>query len=141
MGQAAGSAAITFTGRPPAATSPRNGKASPEKLEPPPTQPTTTSGSAPACASCSRASWPITVWCSSTWFSTLPSAYLVSSWVAASSTASLIAMPRLPVVSGSRSRIVPAGVGLGEGLATQVAPQTCISDLRYGFASNEARTM
>ena len=55
------------------------------------------------------ASWPTTVWCSRTWLSTLPSAYLVSSRVAASSTASLIAMPRLPLLvgppPGSRGRI------------------------------------
>ena len=36
----------------------RKGKARPAKLDPPPTQPMITSGSAPAWASCSRASWP-----------------------------------------------------------------------------------
>ena len=56
----------------------------------------TTSGNAPASSICAIASWPITVWCSSTWLSTLPSEYAVSSRVAASSTASEIAIPRLP---------------------------------------------
>ena len=36
------------------------------------------------------------VWCSSTWLSTEPNAYLVSSRCTASSTASEMAMPRLP---------------------------------------------
>ena len=75
------------------------------------TQPITTSGYAPASSICSSASWPITVWCSRTWLSTLPSAYAVSSRVAASSTASEMAMPRLPGESGCR-RHVPAGLGV-----------------------------
>ena len=50
-----------------------NGKINPAKLEPPPTQPTTTSGSSPAMPICAMASWPITVWCRQTWFSTEPS--------------------------------------------------------------------
>ena len=59
-----------------------------------------TSGSSPAISICSSASSPITVWCSRTWLSTEPSEYLVSSRVAASSTASEIAMPSEPGESG-----------------------------------------
>ena len=51
----------------------RNGKASPPKFEPPPTQAITTSGYSPAISICASASCPITVWCSSTWLSTDPS--------------------------------------------------------------------
>ena len=89
----------------------RNGNARPAKLEPPPAQPMTTSGyvAGHARAACC-ASWPITVWCSSTWLSTQPSAYLVSSRVAASSTASVMAMPRLPVESGVASSTARPGV-------------------------------
>jgi hypothetical protein len=59
----------------PAILSRTNGSARPEKLEPPPTQPITTSTPfSPASSSCFCASCPITVWCSSTWFSTEPSA-------------------------------------------------------------------
>ena len=113
----------------------RNGKAIPEKFEPPPAQPITTSGSSPAIAICWIASWPITVWCSSTWFSTLPSEYLVSSRVAASSTASLMAIPRLPVDSGSAARMVrPAFVSV-EGDATTVPPKVWMKERRYGFCS------
>jgi hypothetical protein len=72
VGQAAGSQARTSSSRP-AIFSRRNGNASPAKFEPPPTQPTTTSGKAPASSICSIASCPITVWCSSTWLRTLPS--------------------------------------------------------------------
>ena len=50
----------------------RNGKPSPAKLLPPPKQPLTTSGSAPAISICATASCPMTVWCRITWFSTLP---------------------------------------------------------------------
>ena len=57
----------------PAIFSRMNGKASPAKFEPPPTQPMTTSGNAPASSICAIASCPITVWWSSTWLSTLPS--------------------------------------------------------------------
>ena len=75
------------------------------------------------------------VWCMSTWLSTLPSEYLVSSRVAASSTASEIAIPRLPVESGCWARtFLPAWVS-SDGLGTTFAPQTCIMLLRYGFCS------
>ena len=72
------------------------------------------------------ASSPMMVWWVSTWFSTLPSEYLVSSRIAASSTASLMAMPRLPGEFGSCSRIfLPAWVS-GLGLGTTWAPQVSI---------------
>ena len=68
-----------------------------------------------------------------TWLSTLPSEYFVSSRVAASSTASLIAIPRLPGEFGSASRtFLPACVS-GLGLATTCAPYVSISTRRYGF--------
>ena len=47
-----------------------------------------------------------------TWLSTEPSEYFVSSRGAAASTASEIAIPRLPVESGCSARIVAAGVRL-----------------------------
>jgi hypothetical protein len=89
----------------PAIFSRTNGKARPAKFEPPPAQPITTSGVSSTIASCFRASSPITVWCIRTWLSTEPSEYLTSSLVAATSTASEMAMPRLPGVSGSVSSI------------------------------------
>jgi hypothetical protein len=61
--------------------------------------------------------------------------------VAASSTASLMAMPRLPVVVGSASSIARPAAVSGEGLGTHVPPQASIIERRYGFASYEARTM
>ncbi len=129
VGQAAGSAAMMRMSLP-AALSARKGNARPAKFDPPPTHPTMTSGSAPAIASCSFASWPTIVWCSSTWFSTLPSAYLVSSRVAASSTASLIAMPRLPVLSGVASRMPRPAAVSGDGLGTTSPPQVRIIERR-----------
>ncbi len=106
----------------PVILSPANGKAKPAKLEPPPAQATRISASSSAFSSCFRVSSPITVWCMRTWFSTLPSEYFVSSRVAASSTASLIAMPRLPGESGSiSSTFLPACVS-GLGLGTTCAP-------------------
>ena len=81
------------------------------------------------------------VWCISTWLSTLPSEYFVSSRVAASSTASLIAMPRLPGESGScSSTFLPAWVS-GLGLATTCAPHVSIMIRRYGFCWYETLTM
>ena len=71
----------------------------------------------------------------STWFSTEPSEYFVSSRWAASSTASEIAIPRLPVESGrSASTARPEAVS-SDGLATQRAPNDSISARRYGFCS------
>ena len=53
----------------------------------------------------------MTVWCSRTWFSTEPSEYLVlPPLVAATSTASEMAMPRLPVLFGLRCQDRAAGV-------------------------------
>src|ERR1700730_10620836 len=113
----------------------------PAKLEPPPTQPMTTSGYAPAISICFLASRPITVWWRRTWLTTEPSEYLASSCVAASSTASEIAMPRLPGESGSAARIPrPALVRL-VGEAWTVAPQVSIIALRYGFCSYDTLTM
>ena len=117
----------------PAALSARNGKASPEKFDPPPWQPMTTSGYSPASFICSFASCPMTVWCRSTWFKTLPRAYFASSWVAASSTASEMAMPRLPGLRGSCSRIFRPDRVRSEGDGITSAPHRCIMLLRYGF--------
>ena len=94
----------------------------PAKLEPPPVQPTITSGSSPAISSCRIASWPMMVWCISTWLSTEPSAYFVSSCVAATSTASEIAMPSEPRWFGSLARIARPELVSFDGLATQRAP-------------------
>ena len=87
------------------------------------------------------ASWPITVWCSSTWLSTEPSAYFVSSRVAASSTASEIAMPSEPLESGLSARMPRPAFVSGEGLGTTCAPQVSIMERRYGLESYDARTM
>ncbi len=118
-----------------------NGNESPAKFEPPPTQPITTSGNAPASSICLSASSPITVWCMSTWFSTEPSEYAVSSRPAASSTASEIAMPRLPVESGCSARTLRPAAVSSDGLGTTVAPHTCIIERRNGFCSYETLTM
>jgi len=95
--------------------------------------------SSPAAANCLTASWPITVWCISTWLSTLPSAYLVSAPCAlpapAASTASLIAMPRLPGESGCRASTSAPALVARDGLACTVAPQVSIMVRRYGFWS------
>jgi hypothetical protein len=77
----------------------------------------------------------MTVWWRSTWFRTLPSEYAVSSRPAASSTASEIAMPRLPGESArSASRARPLSVS-SDGLGTIVAPHAWISERRNGFCS------
>ena len=76
----------------------------------------------PTLASCSNASSPMTVWCMRTWLSTLPSAYRVPGSAAATATASEMAMPRLPLWSGSAaSRERPYSV-TGDGLECSVAP-------------------
>ena len=77
----------------------------------------------------------MTVWCSSTWFSTLPSAYLVSSRCAAISTASEIAMPRLPGWSARCARIARPDAVSGDGDGVHRAPYVSISARRYGFWS------
>ena len=81
------------------------------------------------------------VWWSRTWLSTLPSEYDVSSRPAASSTASEIAMPRLPGVSGYSSRIARPHCVSSDGLATISAPHVWIIERRNGFWSCEMRTM
>ncbi len=67
------------------------------------------------------------VWCMSTWLSTLPRAYLASGSPAAFSTASEMAMPRLPGESGCSARILrPASVRV-DGEACTVAPYVFIT--------------
>ena len=73
VGAAVGSTATTLVLRRPASFSASSGKVKPPKLDPPPTQATSTSGSTPACSSWAFSSRPMTVWWSSTWLSTLPS--------------------------------------------------------------------
>ena len=65
----------------------------------------------------------------------------MSSRPAASSTASEIAIPRLPGVSGNSSRIARPHCVSSDGLATISAPQVWIIDRRNGFWSYEIRTM
>ncbi len=75
----------------------------------------------------------MTVWCRRTWFNALPMEYFVSSRVAASSMASLMAIPRLPVLSGSAARTWrPAFVSV-DGEGTTVAPNVSMNERRYGF--------
>jgi hypothetical protein len=74
VAQPAGSAATKRVRASPLSTRRMNGNAIPAKFEPPPTQPTTTSGSSPAISIWASASWPITVWCRHAWLSTEPSA-------------------------------------------------------------------
>jgi hypothetical protein len=98
------------------------GKQIPAKFDPPPTQPTTTSGYSPAISICWRASCPITVWCNRTWLRTLPREYLASSFPTASSTASEMAMPRDPGESGCSSKIFRPACVRSVGLAWTSAP-------------------
>src|SRR5439155_20977063 len=95
----------------------------------------------PASFICSFASSPITVWCNRTWFSTEPREYFTAPFeVAATSTASLIAMPSDPVESGCASMIaLPACVG-GDGDGITSAPNVSMKVRRYGFCSDEAFT-
>ena len=55
--------------------------------------------------------------------------------------ASLMAMPRLPGVSGILARMSRPALVSVAGLATQLAPQVCIISLRNGFWSKLMRTM
>ena len=89
---------------------------------PPPAQPMTMSGSSPAIAICRMASWPMTDWWRHTWLSTLPSAYFVPGCFIVSSIASLIAMPRLPLLCGSAASTLRPNSVSGLGLACTVAP-------------------
>jgi len=83
----------------------------------------------------------MTVWWRRTWLTTEPREYLASAWVAASSTASEMAMPRLPGESGSAARMPrPALVRL-VGEACTVAPQVSIIARRYGFWLYDTLTM
>jgi hypothetical protein len=61
--------------------------------------------------------------------------------VAASSTASEIAIPRLPGESGCSARIARPAFVSSDGLATTSAPQVWIIERRYGFCSYETLTM
>ena len=76
------------------------------------------SGSSPAISNCLIASSPITVWCSSTWLSTEPSEYFTAGSLAATSTASEIAMPSEPGLSGCSLRMArPESVSVdGDGM-------------------------
>ena len=134
VGQAEGSTAMIrvflFL---PVSLSAANGNDSPAKFEPPPTQPMTMSAASSAFSICFLASRPMIVWCISTWLSTLPSEYFVSSRVAASSTASLMAMPSEPGEFGSSSRTFLPDCVSGLGLATTCAPHVSIMIRRYGF--------
>ena len=65
----------------------------------------------------------------------------MSSRPAASSTASEIAIPRLPGESGCSARIARPDCVSSDGLATIVAPQAWISERRNGFCSYEILTM
>ena len=57
----------------------------------------------------------------------------MSSRVAASSTASEMAIPRLPGESGLASSIWRPALVSGDGLGTTLAPQASIIIRRYGF--------
>src|SRR5690348_10709610 len=107
----------------------------PEKLLPPPWQPITTSGYSPASFICPCASRPVTVWCMQTWLSTDPNEYLVSSWVAASSTASEMAIPSDPLLEGSLARMLRPALVRSVGEENASAPQVRIIERRYGFCS------
>ncbi len=71
----------------------------------------------------------------STLFSTLPRLYLVSSSLRHCSTASLMAMPRLPVQSGSSASILLPTSVRSVGLGYTSAPNSLIITFRYGFCS------
>src|SRR4030042_4040398 len=126
VGQEVGSAAMMDIFAP-FILSRTKGKERPAKLLPPPAHAVTISTFfSPNFSSCFLASRPIIVWCMSTWFKTLPREYRVSFEVTVSSTASLIASPRLPGESGFCSQaFLPALVSL-LGLGTQLAPQVFI---------------
>src|SRR5919109_3452312 len=78
----------------------------------------------------------------STWLRTEPKLYLVQPpLVAATSTASEMAIPSEPGDSGSFSSTARPEFVLSEGLGVTVAPKACIMLRRYGFWSYEIRTM
>ena len=75
-------------------------------------------------------------WWSSTWLRTLPSTYrLVPPLDTAASTASEMAQPRLPVVSGFSARIFRPASVVVEGEGVTAASKTPITALRKGFCS------
>ena len=76
----------------------------------------------------------MTVWCISTWFSTEPRLYFfVPPEVAATSTASEMAMPSEPLFSGSlASKARPYSVR-SVGLAKTCAPKVCMIDAAVGL--------
>ena len=55
---------------------------------------------------------------------------MVSPWVAASSTASVMAMPKVPGVSGAAAKKALPELVRSEGLGYTSAPQVWIMDLR-----------
>ncbi len=134
-GIVSGSTATKRVSSRPARRSRIAGNVNPAKFEPPPTDPTITSGVSSASSSCLRVSWPITVWCIRTWFRTLPREYFVPCPVTAASRASEIAMPRDPGPWPLFSRrLRPYAVrSLGEGNTS--APKSCMRTRRYGFWS------
>src|SRR4030066_946768 len=75
VGHEVGSLAMIFISLP-CILSLTKGRARPEKLLPPPTQPITISGYSPAISNCLRDSRPTTVWCISTNGRTDPKEYL-----------------------------------------------------------------
>lgn len=97
-------------------------------------QPTITSGVSSASVICRSASSPITLWWIRTWFRTEPSAYLVvPPLVAAASTASEIAMPRLPGESGSSASAARPAAVCELGLGITLAPKSSMRARRAVF--------
>ncbi len=102
VGQAVGSVAITRVFLPFVKFWCKKGKANPAKLLPPPAEPIIMSGYSPAISICLSDSSPITDWCVSTGPNTDPNEYLYFPLdVTAASTASEMAIPKEPGVSGS----------------------------------------
>ncbi len=65
----------------------------------------------------------------------------MSLWVTASSTASEMAMPSDPWLSGSAARMLRPALVWSEGEGMTFAPHSCIMLLRYGFCVNDTFTM
>ena len=141
VGHAEGSTAMNSVSEFPWILSLMNGNNAPPKLLPPPTQAIIVSGSSSTFSSCNLISWPIVVWCKITWFNTLPKVYFTLSSVKASSTASEIAIPREPGVSGVSARtFLPTSVcSLGE--AWTSPSYNCMIVFLNGFWSYETLTI
>ena len=77
----------------------------------------------------------MTDWCSSTWFKTEPSTYRYPGRPVATSTASRMAQPRLPLVPGWASKIFRPMAVVSEGEGVTEAPYTRITSRRKGFCS------